>query len=44
MLRKICSERKDLKSHVEDYKGWFLRSCYPQQVPKEQLDRTLDFL
>ena len=40
-LRKICSERKDLKSHVEDLKGWFLRRCYPQQVAKEQVDRAL---
>ena len=40
-LRKICSEMKDLKSHVEDLKGWFLRRCYPQQVAKEQVDRVL---
>ena len=40
-LRKICSERKDLKSHVEDLKGWFLRRCYPQRVAKEQVDRVL---
>ena len=39
-LRKICSERKDLKSHLEDLKGWFLRSCYPQRVAKEQVDRA----
>ena len=24
-LRKICSDRKDLKSYVEDLKGWLLR-------------------
>ena len=40
-LRKICSERKDLKSHVEDLKGWFLRRRYPQRVAREQVDRVL---
>ena len=38
--RKICSERKGLKSLIEDLKGWFLRKCYPQRVAKEQVDRT----
>ena len=40
-LRKICSERKGLKSHLEDLKRWFLSSCYPQGVAKEQVDRVL---
>ena len=39
-LRRICSERKDLKSHVRDLKGWFLRRGYPQQIIEEQMDRA----
>ena len=39
-LRRICSERKDLKSHVRDLKGWFLRRGYPQQIIEEQVDRA----
>ena len=39
-LKKICSERNDLKSHVEDLKGKFLRRCYPQRIVKEQVDRA----
>ena len=38
--RKICSERKDLKSLIEDLKGWFLRKCYLQRVAKEKVDRA----
>ena len=37
-LRRICSERKDLKSHVNDLKGWFLRRGYPQRIIEEQVD------
>ena len=40
-LRKICLERKVLKSHVENLKGWFLRRCYPQWVAKEKVDKVL---
>ena len=40
-LRKICSERKGLKFHLEDLKRWFLSRCYPQRVAKEQGDRVL---
>ena len=39
-LRKTCSERKDLKSHVKDLKTWVLRSCYPQRIAREQVDRA----
>ena len=39
-LRRICSERKDLKSHVRDLKGWFLRRGYPQRIIEEQVDRA----
>ena len=38
-LRRICSERKDLKSHVKDLKGWFLRRGYPQRIVEEQVGR-----
>ena len=40
-LRKICSEKKGLKIHAEDLKGWFLRRCYPQRLAKEQVGRAL---
>ena len=40
-LRRICSERKDLKPHVKDLKGWFLRRTYPQQIVEEQVDRAI---
>ena len=39
-LRRICSERKDLKSHVKDLKWWFPRGDYPQRIVKEQMDRA----
>ena len=39
-LRRICSEGKDLKSHVTDLKGWFLRRGYPQRIIEEQVDRA----
>ena len=39
-LRRRCSERKDLKSHVRDLKGWFLRRGYPEQIIEEQVDRA----
>ena len=34
-LKVIFSERKDLKSHVNDLKGWFLRRGYPQRKVEE---------
>ena len=37
-LRRICSGKKYLKSHVNDLKGWFLRRCYPQRIVEEQVD------
>ena len=39
-LRRICSERKDLKSRVKDLKGWFLRRGYLQRIVEEQVDRA----
>ena len=36
-LRSIYVERKDLKSHVEDLKGRFLRSGSPQQIVQEHV-------
>ena len=39
-LRRICSERKDLKSHGRELKGWFLRRGYPQRIIEEQVDRA----
>ena len=34
---------RDLKSHVEDLKGWFLRRCYPQRIVKGPMDRAFSF-
>ena len=34
------TERKDLKSHVKDLKGWFLRRDYPQRIVEEQVDKA----
>ena len=39
-LRRICSEGKDLKSHVNDLKGWFLRRVHPQRIVEEQVDKA----
>ena len=35
---------KDLKSHVKDLKGWFLRRGYPQRIVEEQMDRAFRLL
>ena len=35
--RRICSNRKNLKSHKEDLKGWFPRKGYPQRIGKERI-------
>ena len=39
-LRRIWSERKDLKCQVKEQKRWFLRRGYPQQIVEEQMDRA----
>ena len=39
-LKRICSQIKDLESHVKDLKGQFLRRGYPQRIVKEQIDRA----
>ena len=39
-LTRISSEIKDLKSHVKDLKGWFLRRGYPLRIVKEQVDKA----
>ena len=36
----MYSERKDLKSHVKDIKGWFLGRGYPQRIVEEQVNRA----
>ena len=40
-LRRICSKIKDLKSHVKELKGWFLRRGYLQRIAEEQMDGEL---
>ena len=39
-LKRIWSERKDLKCHAKEQKGWFLRRGYPQRIVEEQVDRA----
>ena len=43
-LRRICSEIKNLKSHVKDLKGWFLRRDILNEQSKSKWIRRLDFL
>ena len=43
-LRRICSEIKDVKSHVKALKEWFLRRAYPQRIVEEQMDRAFKLL
>ena len=37
---RVFSEKKDLKFHVEDHKGWLLRRGDTQRVVEEQVDRA----
>ena len=39
-LKRILSERKDLKSHVQDVEGGFLNRGYPQWFVEEQVDKV----
>ena len=39
-LKRICSEKNDLDSNIENLKGWFRRSAYPEQLIKDQVARA----
>ena len=39
-LRRIYPGIKDIKSHVKNLKGWFLRRGYSQRIVEEQMDRA----
>ena len=41
-LRRIYSKRKDLISHAEDLKGWFVRRAYHQRIVEDQVDRAFE--
>ena len=36
-LKKICSEKSNLESHVKELKNWFSKKVYPEKVVTEQL-------
>ena len=37
LLTKICSEKKDLDSNVENLREWFRKRDYPEQLIKNQV-------
>ena len=41
LLKKICSEKKDLDSNVENLREWFRKRDYPEQLIKNQAARPL---
>ena len=40
-LKKICSQKSDLDSHVKERKNWFSKRGYPVKVISEQVNRAL---
>ena len=42
-LKRICSEKRDLDSNVENLSEWFRKRGYPEQLIKNQVDRALQF-
>ena len=39
-LKRICSEKNDLNSNVENLKEWFRKRAYPEQLIKNQVARA----
>ena len=33
-------KRANLKPHLRDHKGWFLRRCFTQRIAKEEMDKA----
>ena len=40
-LKRICSQKSDLDSHVKELKNWFNKRSYPAKVISEQVNRAL---
>ena len=40
-LKRICSQKSDLDSHVKELKNWFSKRGYPAKVISEQVNRAL---
>ena len=40
-LKRICSRKSDLDSHVKELKNWFSKRGYPAKVISEQVNRAL---
>ena len=40
-LKRICSQKSDLDSHVKELKNWFSKRGYPAKVICEQVNRDL---
>ena len=40
-LKRICSQKSDLDSHVKELKNWFSKRGYPAKVISDQVNRAL---
>ena len=40
-LKRICSQKSDLNSHVKELKSWFCKRGYPDRIISEQVNRAL---
>ena len=40
-LKRICSQKSDLDSHLKELKNWFSKRSYPAKVINEQVNRAL---
>ena len=40
-LKRICSQKSDLNSHVKELKNWFSKRGYPDRIISEQVNRAL---
>ena len=40
-LKRICSQKSDLNSHVKELKSWFSKRGYPDRIISEQVNRAL---
>ena len=40
-LKRICSQKSNLDSHVKELKNWFSKRGYPAKVISDQVNRAL---
>ena len=40
-LKRICSQKSDIDSHVKVLKNWFSKRVYPEKVISEEANRAL---